>query len=410
MKSLWSRLSDRSGRDFALIAVGLLVLETILSSLIIKKVPYTEIDWVAYMEEVGEHDGFLSGERDYMNMQGGTGPLVYPAGFVYFFSALYKLTSAGKDIALAQWFFLGFYLCLIAVVLAVYKQTRRVPAWGLLLVVCSRRIHSIFVLRLFNDGIAMLVLYIAVLLFTKNRWSLGCFVFSLAVSVKMNVLLFAPPLLVLLLQRFGPVRTLPKLSICALTQIVLGWPFLSTFPLSYLGRAFNVGKAFEFKWSVNMQFLSETTFLGAPLAISLLATFVVVDLLAAHFLWSERPAGLSSLLRTPKRLAQNLNPAHIVWTLFTGNFFGIVFAKSLHYQFYVWYFHQLPFLVLQTRLPTPIKLVWLAAMELIWNMYPPRPDTSLALWVLHAILVAAIWASPKIPVRQVTKNQAKKAA
>ncbi len=35
----------------------------------------TEIDWVAYMEEVG---GVLQGERDYSQLKGCTGPLVYP--------------------------------------------------------------------------------------------------------------------------------------------------------------------------------------------------------------------------------------------------------------------------------------------------------------------------------------------
>lgn len=43
----------------------------------------TEIDWVAYMQEV---EGFLGGERNYLNLRGDTGPLVYPAGFVYAYS------------------------------------------------------------------------------------------------------------------------------------------------------------------------------------------------------------------------------------------------------------------------------------------------------------------------------------
>lgn len=51
----------------------------------------TEIDWEAYIEEV---DGFLGGELDYANLRGGTGPLVYPAGFVYLFSGIRWLTQA----------------------------------------------------------------------------------------------------------------------------------------------------------------------------------------------------------------------------------------------------------------------------------------------------------------------------
>lgn len=45
--------------------------------------------------------------------------------------------------------------------------------------------------------------------------------FSLAVSVKMNVLFFAPGLLFLLLTQFGFRGALPKLAICAALQVTL---------------------------------------------------------------------------------------------------------------------------------------------------------------------------------------------
>ncbi len=53
---------------------------------------------------------------------------------------------------------------------------------------------------MFNDGVAMLFFFAALYLFLRDRWSLGCVLYSLAVSVKMNVLLFAPGLFFLLLQ------------------------------------------------------------------------------------------------------------------------------------------------------------------------------------------------------------------
>lgn len=43
---------------------------------------------------------------------------------------------------------------------------------------------------------------------------------SLAVSVKMNVMLFAPGLLFILLSEFGLIKTLPKLTICAIIQVL----------------------------------------------------------------------------------------------------------------------------------------------------------------------------------------------
>lgn len=47
------------------------------------------------MEEV---EGFLQGETNYMNLKGGTGPLVYPAGFVYIFAGFYHITTKGTNI------------------------------------------------------------------------------------------------------------------------------------------------------------------------------------------------------------------------------------------------------------------------------------------------------------------------
>jgi alpha-1,3-mannosyltransferase len=40
----------------------------------------TEIDWIAYMEEV---EGYLYGETDYSKLRGQTGPLVYSLFFKF---------------------------------------------------------------------------------------------------------------------------------------------------------------------------------------------------------------------------------------------------------------------------------------------------------------------------------------
>lgn len=51
----------------------MLAFEALLSFVIVKFVAYTEIDWEAYMQEVTM---WQDGEKDYMKIQGGTGPLV----------------------------------------------------------------------------------------------------------------------------------------------------------------------------------------------------------------------------------------------------------------------------------------------------------------------------------------------
>ena len=41
---------------------------------------------------------FLEGERHYSHIKGVTGPLVYPAGFVYLYTVLHQITARGQDI------------------------------------------------------------------------------------------------------------------------------------------------------------------------------------------------------------------------------------------------------------------------------------------------------------------------
>lgn len=46
-----------------------------------------------------------------------------------------------------------------------------------------------------------------------------------------------------------------------------------------------------------------------------------------------------------------LTAEHIMTVLFTSNFIGAVCSRSIHYQYYDWYFHTLPYLAWRTNLP-----------------------------------------------------------
>jgi hypothetical protein len=68
VRTLLARLNDPTDVRCAIFVSLLLCLgEVALCSLIVWRVPYTEIDWKAYMSEVG---GYLEGERDYTKLRG----------------------------------------------------------------------------------------------------------------------------------------------------------------------------------------------------------------------------------------------------------------------------------------------------------------------------------------------------
>ena len=178
------RMFDMCSRPLSPISIAAIVLaEIAISVCIVRFVPYTEIDWEAYMQQVHT---FQAGELDYVNIKGGTGPLVYPAGFLYVFSALKAIIGGGANVVAAQYVFVGVYALNSLVTLLIYRQAK-LPALSALPLLMSKRIHSIFVLRLFNDCIASLIAHAAVLALAKCKLKTAATLLSLGVSVKMNV-------------------------------------------------------------------------------------------------------------------------------------------------------------------------------------------------------------------------------
>jgi len=402
-----ARLNDpRDRQAIVFVAFSLICAELVLSSVIVAKVRYTEIDWIAYMEEV---HGFARGERNYVNLGGGTGPLVYPAGFVYVYGALYTIVGGLVDgtsavgIATAQRVFVGVYVLHQAAVFAVYAACEIIPPWAFLILCASKRIHSVFMLRMFNDGVAMTFAYCAVALYQRQKWTLGSIVLSLGISVKMNVLLFVPGVLVLLVGGTSAGTTARALGALVAMQIVLAAPFLATYPREYLSRAFELGRVFTHKWSVNFKFVPEDVFVSKAFANYLLLAHLAVLLALAHRKWCRRYGGFffeffrslfeRALEGNKDGVQASYTPAHVALVLFESNFVGVVFARSLHYQFYSWYYHTLPLLLWSAnRVPVVVKLSIMVIIEWCWNVYPSTPTSSQIFIAAHGVTLLCVLA------------------
>ena len=77
------------------------------------------------------------------------------------------------------------------------------------------------------------------------------------------------------------------------------------------------------------------------------------------------------------------------------NAVGVIFARSLHYQFYTWYWHSIPFLLWRCeRLPLAAKLATIALLEYAWSFGvdrasgTPTPTSAMTLQVAHLLLLA----------------------
>ncbi|KAK5826132.1 hypothetical protein PVK06_021042 [Gossypium arboreum] len=95
----------------------------------------------------------------------------------------------------------------------------QLPWWALILLCLSKRVHSIFVLRLFNDCFAMTLLHAAMGSILFGWWHLGLIIFSAALSIKMNVLLYAPSLFILMLKAMSISGVISALAGAALVQV-----------------------------------------------------------------------------------------------------------------------------------------------------------------------------------------------
>lgn len=384
---------------------GLLCLEAVVVVFIVRYVPYTEIDWKAYMEEVSM---WQQGELDYMKIKGGTGPLVYPAGFLYLFGLMKKMTGDGHNIHRAQYIFGLLYMINMAIILSIYTlvarnthvtrrkkiklaQAHRIWSWrvAMALLCLSKRMHSIFMLRLFNDGPCMLIFFVSTWLFANGRWRTGCALYSLSVSVKMNTLLFAPGLLLLLLQSSQSVlESVLNLGICASVQLLLGAPFLASYPISYIRKAFELDRVFTYKWTVNWKFLSIEVFSSKMLSILLLALHIGT-LATFAFKWVQAAKlQTKQCIFLPKR---SFNPHYVVYTLCVSNFIGIAFSRTLHYQFYSWYFYSVPLLLWSTKIPMSTRVVIVGMLEYAFNVFPSTPYSSGILQLAHFFILVALW-------------------
>ncbi|KIW97919.1 uncharacterized protein Z519_01503 [Cladophialophora bantiana CBS 173.52] len=381
--------------------------EAVLCGLIVWRVPYTEIDFTTYMAQVRM---FLSGERNYAKITGPTGPLVYPALHLYIYSILYTLTDQGTNILRAQIIFAGLYLVTLAVVFACYRRVSA-PPWLLIPLVLSKRMHSIFLLRLFNDCWATLGLWLAIYSMQRRKFGRAAIIWGLGLGVKMTLLLAAPAVGVIVLQALGTGEGLFTGLYVFVLHVVMSLPFFGEGTgLSYVQRSFDFGRQFLYKWTVNWRFVDEETFLSRNFAISLLVIHASLLLLFFQTKWIKPSA--SSLVEFAKkymlgmneaeelRISKKVTPAFVMDTVLGSMVIGMLCARSLHYQFFAYLGWATPYLLWRAGGgPIWVLLNW-AVQEYCWLVYPSTDVSSMV--VVGELALQAMCALVAPPVDHIS--------
>lgn len=361
------------------------LLEALLSALVIMWVPYTEIDWSTYMQHIRL---FLRGERLYSQLTGPTGPAVYPAGYIWSFTVLYFLTRGGNDISSGQWAFYAIYLvqCILAAV--IFTSCKIKPRWTILFMILSKRLHSIYMLRLFNDCVMVLLMFMAVTRLLNRGFMSATILWSMAVSVKMSALLYGPAWGIIVVRECGWVMAVEMACWFGLVQGFLAVPFLRRSWREYFTMAFDFSRSFDYKWTVNWRFLSESVFSSLQWKVTLLVCHVATIALFAHYRWLRQHGGILSLLNSAS--PTRWSPRKMTIVLMECNLIGVLFARSLHYQHYGWYYHSVWMLAMMGKRetwPLAVRVLLCLCVEYCWNVYPSTTASSLLLFSANVAIL-----------------------
>lgn len=271
------------------------------------------------------------------------------------------------------------------------------------MLVLSKRLHSIFVLRCFNDCFAVFFLWLAIYIFQRRIWTLGTLAYSWGLGIKMSLLLALPAVGIMLFLAKGIQAGLKQAWLLAQLQIVIGLPFLSKNMMGYLSKAFEFSRQFFFIWTVNWRFVGESTFLSKEFSISLLVGHISTLIIFATTRWLK-PAGLPVLdmvqraLRfeepfesKQRQVSLRVTSDYILTTILTANTIGMLFARSLHYQFYAYLAWATPFLLWRSGLHPLLQFFMWGLQEWAWNVYPSTNASSMVVVGILFVIVVSVW-------------------
>lgn len=232
---------------------------------------------------------------------------------------------------------------------------------------------------------------------------MGSQAYSWGLGIKMSLLLALPAVGVMLFLGRGMAGSLKQAWMMIQLQLVIALQFLPTNTVGYFRRAFEFSRVFMFKWTVNWRYVGEDVFLSKAFSISLLIGHVSTLVLFITTRWlrpAEKPIwdiamnaleGKEPLGALQHAVSIRISPNYILTTILTANAIGMLFARSLHYQFYAYIALSTPFLLWRSGMHPILQYALWVAQEWAWNVYPSTDTSSMVVVGILFVTVASVW-------------------
>lgn len=195
---------------------------------------------------------YMSGIKDYTLFPGDNGPTNRPALHIYVCRFLAYVAQYGANVVLAQVFFAFLYVFNLGLAMLCYKQAKvsvtkdthiqsmslaslikadalfQVSNYVFPMLCLSKRLHSIYVLRCFDDGFTVMFLFLAIYQYQHKNWTAGTLCFACGLAVDMNLICALPAVAVILGQAIGlwgaliQISNLLQIQVTALMESVNG--------------------------------------------------------------------------------------------------------------------------------------------------------------------------------------------
>jgi len=91
-----------------------------------------------------------------------------------------------------------------------------------------------------------------------------------------------------------------------------------------------------------------------------------------------------------------ITPNYILTTILTANTIGMLFARSLHYQFYAYLAWATPFLLWRSGLHPILQYLLWGVQEWAWNVYPSTDISSMVVVGVLFITVVSVWRGTRL--------------